>query len=208
MTYLLKSLRYTFTIYSHPFEGFWFMKAEKRGNAATGITILALLLLTTTVRIYTTGYVLSNITLINFSVWLLLLVIAGVILLYCISNWALTTLLDGKGTFEEIFVSLMYSLTPIVIMNIPMTVLSNFISYEGIPFYNFLNAVTFLWSLFLLLSANLSIHDFTMFKSIITFVLTVVFMLIIVVIGILFVNLCQEVYVWVAALVQEISYRL
>ncbi len=208
MTDLLKSLKYTFTIYSHPFEGFWFMKAEKRATPKTGLVILLLLLVTTSIRIYTTGYILSSISLTNFSVWLMMLVIIGIVLLYCIANWALTTLLDGKGTFGEIFTSLMYSVTPIVIMNLPMTLLSNLVSYEGIPFYNFLNVITFAWSLFLLLAANHSVHDFSMTKSVFTFLLTVVFMLIIIVIGILFVNLCQQVYVWVAAIVQEVAYRL
>ncbi len=208
MTDLLKSLKYTFTIYSHPFEGFWFMKAGKRATPKTGFVILLLLLVTTSIRIYTTGYILSSISLTNFSVWLMMLVIIGIVLLYCIANWALTTLLDGKGTFGEIFTSLMYSVTPIVIMNLPMTLLSNLVSYEGIPFYNFLNVITFAWSLFLLLAANHSVHDFSMTKSVFTFLLTVIFMLIIIVIGILFVNLCQQVYVWVAAIVQEIAYRL
>lgn len=208
MTDLLKSLKYTFTIYSHPFEGFWFMKAGKRATPKTGFVILLLLLVTTSIRIYTTGYILSSISLTNFSVWLMMLVIIGIVLLYCIANWAITTLLDGKGTFGEIFTSLMYSVTPIVIMNLPMTLLSNLVSYEGIPFYNFLNVITFAWSLFLLLAANHSVHDFSMTKSVFTFLLTVIFMLIIIVIGILFVNLCQQVYVWVAAIVQEIAYRL
>lgn len=208
MTDLLKSLKYTFTIYSHPFEGFWFMKAGKRATPKTGFVILLLLLVTTSIRIYTTGYILSSISLTNFSVWLMMLVIIGIVLLYCIANWALTTLLDGKGTFGEIFTSLMYSVTPIVIMNLPMTLLSNLVSYEGIPFYNFLNVITFAWSLFLLLAANHSVHDFSMTKSVFTFLLTVIFMLIIIVIGILFVNLFQQVYVWVAAIVQEIAYRL
>lgn len=208
MTDLLKSLKYTFTIYSHPFEGFWFMKAGKRATPKTGFVILILLLVTTSIRIYTTGYILSSISLTNFSVWLMMLVIIGIVLLYCIANWALTTLLDSKGTFGEIFTSLMYSVTPIVIMNLPMTLLSNLVSYEGIPFYNFLNVITFAWSLFLLLAANHSVHDFSMTKSVFTFLLTVIFMLIIIVIGILFVNLCQQVYVWVAAIVQEIAYRL
>ena len=208
MTDVLKSLKYTFTIYSHPFDGFWFMKSQKKATAKTGIVILFLLLVTTSIRIYTTGYILSSISLTNFSVWLMMLVIIGVILLYCTANWALTTLLDGKGTFSEIFTSLMYSVSPIVIMNLPMTLISNLISYEGIAFYNFINIVTFAWAVFLLLAANHSIHDFTMTKSVIILLITLIFMLLIIVIGILFINLCQQVYVWIAAIVQEFAYRL
>ena len=65
-----------------------------------------------------------------------------------------------------------------------------------------------IWSLALLLIANMQIQDFTMTKSILTFLGTLVIMLIIAVIGILFINLCQQVYVWVLSIVREILYRL
>ena len=167
-----------------------------------------LLIVTTTVRIYTTGYIFSSVSLENFSVWLLAAVIVGLTVLYCTSNWALTTLLDGKGTFGEIFTSVMYSLTPIILINLPMAALSNIITNEEASFYGFINTVAIIWSLALLLIANMQIQDFTMTKSILTFLGTLVIMLIIAVIGILFINLCQQVYIWVLSVVREILYRL
>ncbi len=208
MTDLLKSLKYTFYIYSHPFDGFWFMKAQKRATVKTGLIFLSLLIVTTSVRIYTTGYILSNVLLENFSVWILMLVIIGLVLLYCTSNWALTTLLEGKGTFGEIFTSLMYSLTPITLINLPMALISNIITDEEVPFYTFINLVAFVWSVFLVLISNMQIHDYTMTKSILTFAATLIVIVIIAVIGILFINLCQQVYVWVCSIIREIAYRM
>lgn len=208
MNRLAESLKYTFSIYSHPFDGFWFMKSQKRATYKTGLVLFMLLIVTTAVRIYTTGYIFSSVSLENFSVWLLAAVIVGLTVLYCTSNWALTTLLDGKGTFGEIFTSVMYSLTPVILINLPMAALSNIITNEEASFYGFINTVAIIWSLALLLIANMQIQDFTMTKSILTFLGTLVIMLIIAVIGILFINLCQQVYVWVLSVVREILYRL
>lgn len=208
MNRLAEILKYTFSIYSHPFDGFWFMKSQKRATYKTGLVLFMLLIVTTAVRIYTTGYIFSSVSLENFSVWLLAAVIVGLTVLYCTSNWALTTLLDGKGTFGEIFTSVMYSLTPIILINLPMAALSNIITNEEASFYGFINTVAIIWSLALLLIANMQIQDFTMTKSILTFLGTLVIMLIIAVIGILFINLCQQVYVWVLSIVREILYRL
>lgn len=208
MNRLAESLKYTFSIYSHPFDGFWFMKSQKRATYKTGLVLFMLLIVTTAVRIYTTGYIFSSVSLENFSVWLLAAVIVGLTVLYCTSNWALTTLLDGKGTFGEIFTSVMYSLTPIILINLPMAALSNIITNEEASFYGFINTVAIIWSLALLLIANMQIQDFTMTKSILTFLGTLVIMLIIAVIGILFINLCQQVYIWVLSVVREILYRL
>lgn len=208
MNRLAESLKYTFSIYSHPFDGFWFMKSQKRATYKTGLVLFMLLIVTTAVRIYTTGYIFSSVSLESFSVWLLAAVIVGLTVLYCTSNWALTTLLDGKGTFGEIFTSVMYSLTPVILINLPMAALSNIITNEEASFYGFINTVAIIWSLALLLIANMQIQDFTMTKSILTFLGTLVIMLIIAVIGILFINLCQQVYVWVLSIVREILYRL
>lgn len=208
MTDLLKSLKYTFYIYSHPFDGFWFMKAQKRATAKTGLVLLLLLIVTTSVRIYTTGYILSNVLLANFSVWILMLVIIALVLLYCTSNWALTTLLEGKGTFSEIFTSLMYSLTPVTLINLPMALISNIITDEEVPFYTFINLAAFVWSVLLVLISNMQIHDYTMTKSVLTFAATLIVIVIIAVIGILFINLCQQVYVWVCSIIREIAYRM
>ena len=208
MNRLAESLKYTFSIYSHPFDGFWFMKSQKRASYKTGLVLFILLIVTTAVRIYTTGYIFSSVSLESFSVWLLAAVIVGLTVLYCTSNWALTTLLDGKGTFGEIFTSVMYSLTPVILINLPMAALSNIITNEEASFYGFINTVAIIWSLALLLIANMQIQDFTMTKSILTFLGTLVIMLIIAVIGILFINLCQQVYVWVLSIVREILYRL
>lgn len=208
MNRLAESLKYTFSIYSHPFDGFWFMKSQKRASYKTGLVLFMLLIVTTAVRIYTTGYIFSSVSLESFSVWLLAAVIVGLTVLYCTSNWALTTLLDGKGTFGEIFTSVMYSLTPVILINLPMAALSNIITNEEASLYGFINTVAIIWSLALLLIANMQIQDFTMTKSILTFLGTLVIMLIIAVIGILFINLCQQVYVWVLSIVREILYRL
>lgn len=208
MNRLAESLKYTFSIYSHPFDGFWFMKSQKRATYKTGLVLFMLLIVTTAVRIYTTGYIFSSVSLENFSVWLLAAVIVGLTVLYCTSNWALTTLLDGKGTFGEIFTSVMYSLTPVILINLPMAALSNIITNEEASFYGFINTVAIIWSFALLLIANMQIQDFTMTKSILTFLGTLVIMLIIAVIGILFINLCQQVYIWVLSVVREILYRL
>lgn len=208
MNDLINSLKYIFYIYSHPSDGFWFMKSQKKANIKTGLALLVMLILTTIIRVYTTGYLMSNITIADFSIWILILIIIGAVILYCISNWALTTLIDGKGTFVEIFISLMYSLTPITIVNIPIAIISNLVVLSEIPFLEFINIIAIVWSLFLILAANHSVHDFSVSKSIVTFIGTLLVMLIISVIGILFLNLCQQVLVWVSSIVREVTYRL
>lgn len=201
-------LTYALYILKHPFDGFWCLKSEKRGTVGSALTLLALFFVTMVIRLYTTSYIASTVNLISFSIWMLLAVIVGVYLLYCIANWSLTTLLSGSGSFTDILISTAYSLTPITLINIPLALFSQVITLEEVTFFTFFNTVSIVYTVFLLLSANMSIHEYTMFKSICTAVLTVFAIVIIVVIAILFVNLVQQVWGFVASIFREISYRI
>lgn len=201
-------LKYAFYIMKHPFDGFWCLKTEKIGTMKSAIILLAAFFVTMVVRLYTSSYIVSTIDLIDFSIWMLLAVIVGAFLLYCISNWSLTTLMEGSGSFTNIIISTAYSLTPITLVNIPLALLSQVITQEEVAFFSFFNIVSIVYAIFLLLAANMSIHEYTMTKSIFTALLTVFAMICIVAIAILFINLVQQVWELVVSVYKEITFRL
>lgn len=71
-------------------------------------------------------------------------------MLWVIVNWSLTTLMEGKGTFSDIYIATAYAFTPVIIINIPVTIISNFLlEEEGVLIGSFI-VISLLWSLFLL----------------------------------------------------------
>lgn len=208
MNDILKGIKHIFYIYSHPFDGFWIMKKEKIGGYRFGLVMLALLVVTTSLRILNTGYLFSSGGVESFSVWLLALLVVVVVALYCIANWALTTLINGMGNFEEIFTSLMYSLTPIIILNIPLTIISNYFVQSEAAYYTFFNFIMIVFTVFLVLVGNMTIHEFTMFKSIWTTVITLLAMVGIAVVAFLAFNLISQVWLWIVSVFSELSFRI
>ncbi len=208
MQEMIKGLLHTFYILSHPFDGFWTMKSEKKGNLRSAFLILLLLVITTAIRILLSGYLFTSKTLLQFSIWILALLIVVCVLLYCVANWALTTLFEGKGKISEIFIALMYSLTPIIIANIPITVMTHIVVANEAAFVSFVNVLSVIWAVFLLLVGNLTIHEYTMIKSIISVVFTGCAMIAIAVLLILGCNLIQQVWIWVVSIIKEIVLRL
>ena len=208
MQKIIKGLKFTFYIYSHPFDGFWIMKSEKKGNIPTAIVLFFLMVATTVYRIVGPGYLFESATLNKFSPWALATVLAVLLLLYCICNWALTTLLSGSATMKEIFMAAMYALTPITILNVPITLLCNVLVLDEAAFITFFTAFSFIWALFLMLVANSVIHEFTMLKSIITFIVTILGMAFAIILGLFFVYIVQQLLVWISQIVSEISYRI
>ncbi|MDR1892777.1 MAG: YIP1 family protein [Oscillospiraceae bacterium] len=203
-----QGVRYAFYVLVHPFDGFWCLKSEKRGTLKSAGVLMAALLLTMVIRLYGTGYLVGNVSPETVTVWLLLPLIIGIYLLYCLANWSLTTLMNGSGTFREISIANIYALLPVILVNIPLTLLSHILSGTELAIYTFISVAAVIWALFLLLAANMSIHDYSMTKSVITFVLTLLAMLFIIVLGLLFLNLLQQVFQFVKSVVREIAFRL
>ena len=205
---LKNGIKHIFYIYSHPFDGFWIMKHEKKGNMKTAFLIFLLLIITTTYRILGSAYLFTSPTLAKFSVGALVLAVAVLVALYCVANWALTTLWEGSGSIKDIFMVLMYSLTPLVIVNVPLTLLTHIIVLDEAVFYSLINTITVIWMVFLILAGNLSIHEYTMTKSVITTIVTVAAMIGIGVLFILLFNLAQEVFMWFKSVAEELILRL
>ena len=208
MQKILKGLKFTTYIYSHPFDGFWIMKSEKKGNIPTAIVLFVLMVATTVYRIVGPGYLFESATLNQFSPWALATVLAVLLLLYCICNWALTTLIGGSANIKEIFMATMYALTPVTLLNIPITLLCNVLVLEEAEFITFFTVISFIWALFLMLVSNSVIHEFTMLKSIVTFIITILGMVFAIILGLFFVYIVQQLFVWIGQIFSEISYRI
>lgn len=200
-------LKHTFYIFSHPFDGFWIMKSEKKGNVKSATVILILLIVTTAIRFLGSGYLFSSSALAGFSAWMLMLLVLALVLLYCVANWALTTLMNGNGSFKDIYISLMYAVTPIVLVNIPLTLISHILTAEEAAFYSFFSVVSIIWGLFLLLVGNMSIHEYSMLQSVITVILSAAGIVAIAVLILLISNLMQQVWLWASSIFKEFIMR-
>ncbi|MFY9569169.1 MAG: hypothetical protein WAP56_08355, partial [Acetivibrionales bacterium] len=60
---VLRSLRYSLYLIFHPFDGFWDLKHEKRGNLKTALIIVAMVGVTFILRRQLTGFILNEVKL-------------------------------------------------------------------------------------------------------------------------------------------------
>ena len=89
-------------------------------------------------------------------------------------NWALTTLMDGKGTFRDIYIATAYSLVPLILTVIPLTVLSNYITAEEGAFYYLLLSMGTLWAGIILFAGGvMTTHEYEFGKAFYTCIFTV-----------------------------------
>ncbi|MHB8962496.1 MAG: YIP1 family protein, partial [Saccharofermentanales bacterium] len=126
---------------------------------------------------------------------------------FILSNWCFTTLMDGEGSMKDIFIAVGYSLRPYIILSVPLLIMSHFLVGEEIVFYTILNVVATGWTVALLLLGMMVTHDYSFSKNILATILTVIGILLMIFVGLLLVNIIQDVVKFISDIYTEISFR-
>ena len=201
-----ESFLYVFHLMFHPFDGFWDLKHEKRGDVKGAMTILAIVILGFVYNAVGKGYIFDPKNE-GVNVFSEIISILTPIALFVIANWCLTTLFDGEGSMKDIVITCCYSLLPVPMMMIPATLLTNILCADEANIVDLLIGIGYVWAAFLLFFGLMVTHDYNMPKNILAIGGTIVGMAIIMFVGILFSGLFTKVFSFVYNIFVELSYR-
>jgi hypothetical protein len=203
----IRRIRYASYVIFHPFNGFWDIKHEGKAGTGSAIIIVVALTIVSVLKTQLTGFALNNNDPRNVNIFAVSLMVIVPYLLWCIANYAITTLVDGKGKFRDIMIATAYSLVPIILFNVPMMIISNVITLQEMQLYLLMNSISILWSVFLLFVAMMTIHDFTIAKTVFSIIITLVGIVVIGVLFLLFFSLFQQLYNFFYLIYRELSLR-
>ena len=191
----------------HPFDGYEAFKRYKKAKMSVAIVFIVLFAF---FRIYQFQYesVLinpNNPLMLNslqeiFSVVLL-------IFLFTVGNWSVTTLLEGKGSYKEILMVTGYALFPLVLIGFPAVYISNYLTLEEMALYQLMMGIAFTLAGWMLFMGLLNIHEYGLFKTIGSLILTVLSMSVMMFLGLLFFDLIQQFIAFIASIYDELQLR-
>ena len=205
---ILASIRYALHVIVHPFDGFWDLKHEKRGTFAGATAIVVLTFVSRLLTLQYASFLFVDSNWENVNVWAEIAKILVPLSIWCIANWCLTTLFDGKGTMRDIYIMTGYALTPYPLINIPLTLISNLlISGEG-AYYTFFSGLALVWCGILLVCGLMMTHEYTLGKTILSTLATIVAMLVIVILCLMIFSMASEAVGYFASIWKEIILRL
>lgn len=191
----------------HPFDGFWDLKYDGKGKVRVALIMLAMVVISIILQKQFAGFLVNYNDPRYLNSVTELLTIVFPFFLWCVSNWSITTLMEGEGKFKEIVMATGYALVPIVLIYVPMTIISRFMVKEEIAFYYLLTTIAFIWFLALLFVGTMTVHQYTALKTIVTMGLTVLVMGIIVFLGALVFSMLQQIYEFIVNIYREIIFR-
>jgi hypothetical protein len=202
------TLKYSLYVIFHPADGFWDLIHAKRGSYAAANFIVILTLLTSVWRLRFTSFVVMNVHWEEVNIFEEFASILIPLLIFCVCNWALTTLFDGKGHLGDIYMGSAYALTPYSLIQIPIIILSNFVTKDEAAFYTVFDSISIIWCAILIFMAMMMIHQYSFGKTVLFTIITAFGMLVFIFIRLLFFSMISQGVAYFVSLGREIMFRL
>ena len=202
------SLRYALYVITHPFDGFWDLTHEHRGTLAAANTFLILFLIVRVLKLLCTNFQFINSPIQHINIFEEMGSLLLPFLILCLANWAMTTLFDGKGRFIDIYIAMCYALVPYILIQLPMILVSNMLTFEEGSLYTVMLSISVIWCIFLVFVGLMEVHDYGPGKTFIFIIVTIVGAAVILFLILVFFSLLSDAFGFFVSLYRESAYRL
>lgn len=199
----MEKVRYLKYIMFHPFDGFY--EAQRRGKGSVGLSaiLMGLYAVLQCFKYQYTGFVMNLNAIFNMNSVTLIISTLSVPLLFVVANWTVITLFEGKGKLADIFMVTSYSLVPLMIGDLLLTIVSNFVISEEVVLITSVRSLMVAWFCFLMVAGLCTIHEFGLFRNLITLVATLISALILIFLFVLFLTLIEQMFGFFTTFIQE-----
>ncbi|MBQ7926808.1 MAG: YIP1 family protein [Lachnospiraceae bacterium] len=203
-----KSLKFSLYCMTHPMDGYWDLTHEKRGSIAAANTILFLTVLARLLKLQYTSFIFCRVYWEDVNIFLEIATVLFPLALWCVGNWALTTLFEGKGRMSQIYMATCYALVPYPLIQFPLIIFSNVVTVDEAEFYSIVSAASLVIAVLLILAAMMQIHEYKMGKTIFFALATLFAMLVEVFILLLFFSMIGQGISYFISMGREIIFRV
>lgn len=192
----------------HPFAGFTDCMETRYFPLAQVWIILAFLFLGSVLHQQYSGFLFNYNDPYALNILLIFAKTVVLFFLWCGANWAITTLFEGKGTFRQIMYASAVALLPYVVSLYLYTLLSNVMLQEEQAFLTIIQGAGILFSVFVLMAALMTIHDYTLRQVVLSTLSSLAFILIVLFLVVIIFSLFQQVYGFFKDVFNELSLML
>lgn len=203
----MSSFRYLFYIMRHPVEGYEELRWNRKGSLKLSLIILLAWFITEIIKFRGTGFIVNAQNPEKLNIFIIFLNTIVVFAVCIISNWCFCTLMDGEGTFRDIWITCAYAMVPYIIFTLPVTLVTNFIVKEEYIFLQCTVAVGIAWTCLLMIAAVKVTHQYNLKKTIGSIILTALGVCIVLFITILFLSMLQNFLMFLQSIYAEITFR-
>ena len=203
----LPAWKWPFYVMRHPFEGYDDLRWKKGYNMKVAWVIVIAFFIISVASAQLTGFLFNNTYVKVFNIVPYFSSSIILFLTWVVGNWSLCTLFDGEGTMKNIFCVSAYALLPYLFSEVIVIIASNFLLRTEGGFITFFRYLGIVWSVVLMISAMKTVHQYSIPKTLVAMLFTLVAMIIILFLAVLLLTLFQQVFVFGYSVYTELMYR-
>ncbi len=197
---------YSLNVIKRPNDMFFGIKRYNSVSYLSGFIVFFLFIVVYLINIYATGFLFRDAS--PNIIFIQLAIVIGMFLLYVVVNYLVSTLNDGEGRFKDVFISTSYVLVPFIIFTLPMTFLSNYLTYNELFIFTFYHQIILVWTLILIILSIKSVHNYTFWETVKNILIIIFGMFILILIGLLIYSFLGQLIEFVLSIIKEVIYRV
>ena len=202
-----RKIGWAFSELAHPIETFRDIKYENRGSLMLANVFCFLFFVLTALEYNEKAFIFNYHQQRDFNLLTTLLSSSMLLLLWTVANWGVCSLLDGEGTFREIWIITCYSVLPRLLLGFPLLLLSHALTLDESGLYNTLTAISLIWCAALLMLGMMVAHQYTVRKTLASLLLTLAGLGVMFFVAVLLFSMGQQFVSFFQTLFAEIRYR-
>lgn len=206
---LVNDFVFMFRFIRQPIDSFYYIKQNQRGSLLFALLIFAWIVILRVLAAYLTGFVFSpyvatwEINLETDVVYTLL-----PLALWIGANYLVSTISDGEGSLRHVIIGTAYSLFPYALFMLPLTLLSNVLTFNEVFLYTFSSQLIVLWCIIMLVIMVREIHNYTFSETVRNIITTLFTAAMLLLSAYILYVLFNQLIEFVQAVIQEASLRV
>lgn len=193
---------------SHPADGFYWIRHQEKGSVGIALLMVLLFSLSFSLNRAYASFVVNNVNPRDVNGLTELLGVALLFVILCVGNWSVTCLMNGEGRMKDIVTVIGYAFGPIALTFGLATLISQVVAENETAFYSIIMLVGVGYGLIVMLIGIMTVHNYTLGKTLLTLLLTVLAVFIIIFLGMLVVDLIAKVVRFFVSIYTELVYRM
>ncbi|MCI8554287.1 MAG: hypothetical protein HFJ80_05005 [Clostridiales bacterium] len=192
----------------HPIDGYQEMRYNRKYSMPLALIFVFLYFFTDVLIALNAGFIFNGLSAAQYNIFITLLMDVGVIALFALANWLMSTFFEGKGRLKEVWIYLCYATMPMIVHNVLYLILSNVLTQEEGVFLTYMRIIFLAWMLLMGLFALQGLHMYNFRRNILSIICTVLAMLVVLFIVFLMFNLFIQFFSFLETVFTEAMYRI
>lgn len=205
---LVSELLFLFRFFRHPIESFYDLQRLGKASVLSATILYLFLFAAYLINRYQTGFIYSSNRSGDANLLFEFAIIFIPLLAFIVVNYLVSTINDGEGRFKDIYIGTIYSLAPYLVFILPITLLSNVLSYNEAFLHVFSIRIILGWCIVILFIMIKEIHNFSVSETIRNILVTLFGMAILLLVVFIIFVLMDQVYDFVYSVIKEVLLRV